>query len=151
MTFRIVTSVQVRHLPVVGPFASAAGSTSLLELLGGSALHRCSFLSHCSSFLTYSTSRPFLIRTLQMRVLSPSPAPFKFRGTQSFPLTPSSHGCEGVSGKLWGAPGGAYEKGWAMAQASMKTRDGCSKPPYLPPWKWPGNTPDPGAYSRAYL
>jgi hypothetical protein len=44
MTFRIVTSVQVRH-PAVGPFASA-GSTSSLELLGGSALHCCSFLSH---------------------------------------------------------------------------------------------------------
>jgi hypothetical protein len=46
-----------------------------------------------------------------MRVLSPSPTPFKFRGTQSFPLTPSSHGCEGVSGNLGGAAGGVHEPG----------------------------------------
>jgi hypothetical protein len=62
-------------------------------------------------FLTHSISRPFLIRTLQMRVLSPSPTPFKFRGTQSFPLTHSSHGCEGVSGKLGGAAAGVHELG----------------------------------------
>ena len=52
-------------------------------------LHRCSRLSHYPPFLTHSISNPFLIRTAQMRVLSPSPTPFEFRGTPCFPLTPS--------------------------------------------------------------
>jgi hypothetical protein len=150
MTCRIVRSVQVRH-PALGPFASAAGSTSLLELLGGSTLHRCSQLFHCPPFLTHSISRPFLIRTLQMRVLSPSPTLFKFRVPRVSRSRPQSCGCEGVSGKLGGAPGAAQKRRWARAQGRMKTDDGCSKPPAFPPTNWPENTPDGGAYSRAYL
>ena len=123
MTFRIVTSVQVRHLPTLRPFRLRRRLDQLARTARGSALRRCSFLSHCPPFLTHFISRPLLIRTLQMRVSSPSPTPFKFRGTQGFPLTPSSHGCEGVSGKLGGAPGAGSGMGWATAQA-LKILDG---------------------------
>ena len=58
MTFRMVTSVQVRHLPAVGLFASVAGSTSLLELLGDL---RC-IVSHTS--LTAFPSPPTPSRDL---------------------------------------------------------------------------------------
>ena len=46
-----------------------------------------------------------------MRVFSPSPTPFKFRGTPSFPFTLSSHGCESVNGKLGGAGSDARKRG----------------------------------------
>jgi len=78
-------------------------------------LHRCSRLSHYPPFLTHSISNPFLIRTAQMRVLSPSPTPFEFRGTPCFPLTPSvswlrgrereTKGCAPVLSAEWGGRG----------------------------------------------
>ena len=86
-----------------------------------------------------------------MRVLSPSATPFNSGVTQSFPLTPSSHGCEGVSGKRRGAPGGGYQEGWARTLASIKADDRSSKSPGFSPAKWPGNTPDPGAHPRAHF
>ena len=99
-------------------------------------------------------SRPFLIRILQMRVLSPSPTPFKFRGTQSFPLTPSSHGCEGVSGKPGGAVCAAAETGWARADGRELPENGCLNLLRIALGKRPGKAPDPGAccgaHSRAY-
>jgi len=154
MTFRIVTSVQVRHVPALRPFRLRRRLDQLARVARGSALHRCSFLSHCLPFLIHSISRPFLIRTQQMRVLSPSPTPFKFRGTRSFPLTPSSHGCEGVSGKLGGAVRAAAEAGWARADGRELSDNGCLNALRIAPGKRPENAPDPGAccgaHSRAY-
>ena len=146
---QVPTQSKCTHRLSDGPFASAARDR-YARALGGCTFHRCSCLSHCPPFVPHSISRPFLIKTLQMRVLSPLPTPFKFRGTQSFPLTPSSHGCEGVNGKRRGAPSAAQKWGWARAQGWMKIDDGCSKPPAYPTSNRTGNAPDPGAYSWAY-
>jgi len=84
-------------------------------------------------------------------VSSPSPTPSKFRGSPSFPFTPSSHGCEGVNGKLGGAIDAARKTGWARAEARERPDDGCSNPPDIPPGERPESAPDAGAYCGAHF
>ena len=83
MTCRIVSYRRSKcSTRVVGPFAFAAASTTLLELL---EIHGPSLLTGFSLplLLIQPISRPFLITTL-MRVLSHSPTPFEFRGYPEF-------------------------------------------------------------------
>ncbi len=131
--------------------AQPPAPTGLLDLLGGCTFHRCSHLSHCPPFLTHSISRPFLIRTPQMRVLSPSPTPFEFRGTQSFPLTPSVSSLRGRERETQGYSRCCRRTGWARAEGRDLPDDGCSKPPGIRPGKRPDNAPDLGAHCGAYF
>jgi hypothetical protein len=86
-----------------------------------------------------------------MRVLSPSPTRSNSGYPRVFRSRPQFHGCEGVSGKLGGAPGAAYKTGWARAQVLRILDSGASNRLWFSPAKWPGNAPNLGAYLRAYL
>ncbi len=137
------------QLSVLSPQPPAP--TGLLEPLGGCTFHRCLRLSHCPPFLLHSISRPFLIRTQQMRVLSPSPTPFEFRGTPSSPLTPSVSWLRGRERETQGYSRCCRRTGWARAEGRDLLDDGCSKPPGIRPGKRPDNAPDPGAHCGAYF
>ena len=76
-------------------------------------------LSSNRLFLVFSHSPPDCID----EVLSPSPTPFESGEPPSFPLTPSSHGCEGVSGKLGGALSAEAHTGWARAEGHEMPHD----------------------------
>jgi len=77
--------------------------------------------------------------------------PFRSTLPPNFPLTPSSHRCEGVSGKFGGASTAACRMGWAKRKWRNNADDTCSKAPSFRPGKRPGSTPDPRACSRAYF
>ena len=72
-------------------------------------------------------------------------------GPQVFRPRPQFHGCEGVDGKLGGAPGAAPEPGWARHQERESSEDASAIPLSIWPQKWPGNTPDPRACFRAHF
>ena len=97
------------------------------------------------SFLNFTS-----LRTTH-EVCSLSPTRSKFQGTPTFPFTPSSHGCEGVNGKVGGAVRAAADTGWARAKGRDIPDDGRSNPPGIRPWNRPDNAPDPGACSGAYF
>ena len=92
-----------------------------------------------------------IIRTLVFQILAPLAHPFRSTLPPNFPLTPSSHRCEGVSGKFGGASTAACRMGRARAQGRNNADDTCSKAPSFRPGKRPGSTPDPRACSRAYF
>ena len=96
-----------------------------------------------------SPKHPLLWSVLSF--LFPSPTPQNCLHPRVFRSRPQSCGCEGVSGKLGGAPGAARRMRWGRAQLLEIRDNDVSNWPSASPWKWPGNTPDPGAYSRAYF
>ena len=90
-----------------------------------------------------------IIRTLVFQILAPLAHPFRSTLPPNFPLTPSSHRCEGVSGKFGGAPDCAVKTSWARAQVRGRSRYMLENRLPIPPHNWPPNRPDRGAYLGA--
>jgi len=72
------------------------------------------------------------IRTVGLRMLATSPILSRSTRSPNVPLTPSSHGCDCVGGKLRGAFGAARGPGWAKAEARHVLDLSCSNPAGFP-------------------